>query len=81
MEGPFTIVDVLSLITYRLRLPWTWNIHPVFHASLLSPYHKNTVHSPNFLKPPPDLITGEEEYEIDWILCHRGTSRNRSFLI
>ena len=33
-EGPFTIMDVLSPITYRLRLPQTWSIHPVFHASL-----------------------------------------------
>ena len=80
-EGPFTIIDVLSLITYRLRLPRTWNIHLVFHAFLLSPYHENTVHGPNFLKPPPDLIAGEEEYEIDQILRHHGTSRNRSFLI
>ena len=51
---------------------------PCFSLIALS---ENTVHSPNFPKPPPDLITGEEEYEIDRILCHRGTSRNRSFLI
>ena len=80
-EGPFTISDVLSPITYRLRLPRTWNIHLVFHASLLSPYRENSVHGPNFPKPPPDLIAGEEEYEIDRILRHRGTPRNRSFLI
>ena len=80
-EGPFTIIDVLSLITYCLHLPRTWKIQLVFHASLLSPYHKNTVHGPNFPKPPPDLIAGEEEYEIDQILRHQGTSRNRSFLI
>ena len=80
-EGPFTIIDVLSPITYRLRLPRTWKIQLVFHASLLSLYHKNTVHGPNFPKPPPDLIAREEEYEIDQILRHQGTSRNRSFLI
>ena len=80
-EGPFTIIDVLSPITYRLHLPQTWNIHLVFHASLLSPYRENTVHGPNFPKPPPDLITGEEEYKIDRILRHYGISQNRSFLI
>ena len=47
----------------------------------VSPYRENTVHSLNFLKPPPDLIAGEEEYEIDQILRHRGTPRNCSFLI
>ena len=35
-EGPFTITKVLSPIVYQLRLPKTWKIHPVFHASLIS---------------------------------------------
>ena len=43
-EGPFTITKVLSPIVYQLRLPKTWKIHPVFHASLLSPYRENEVH-------------------------------------
>src|SRR6266702_1355635 len=33
-EGPFVITKVLSPITYQLRLPSSWKIHPVFHASL-----------------------------------------------
>ena len=37
-EVLFTITKVLSPIVYQLRLPKTWKIHPVFHASLLSPY-------------------------------------------
>ena len=43
-EGPFTIMKVLSPIVYQLHLPKTWKIHPVFHASLLSPYRENEVH-------------------------------------
>ena len=80
-EGPFAITKVLSLITYQLHLPKTWKIHPVFHASLLSPYHKNNIHGPNFPAPPPDLIEGEEEYEIEKILCHRGSPSSHMFLI
>ena len=80
-EGPFTIIKVLSPITYELKIPKTWKIHPVFHASLLSPYGENPVHGPNFPKPPPDLIEGEKEYEIEKILCHHKTPSNRSFLI
>ena len=80
-EGPFTIMKVLSPIVYQLRLPKTWKIHPVFHASLLSPYRENTVYGPNFPSPPPDLINGEEEYEVEKILCHCGTPTKRSFLI
>ena len=80
-EGPFSITKVLSPITYQLCLPKTWKIHPVFHTTLLSPYHKNDIQSPNFPTPPPDLIVEEEEYEIDQILCHRGFLSQWSFLI
>ena len=80
-EGPFTITKVLSPIVYQLHLPKTWKIHNMFHASLLSPYHENDIHGPNFPAPPPDLIQGEEEYEIEKILRHRGTPSRRFFLI
>ena len=80
-EGPFTIVKVLSPITYQLRLPKTWKIHHTFHASLLTPYKENEVHGQNFPAPPPNLIEGEEEYEIEKILHHRGSPTARMFLI
>ena len=80
-EGPFTITKVLSPIVYQLRLLKTWKIHPVFHASLLLPYRENEVHGRNFPAPPPDLINGEEEYEIEKIIRHRRTPSSRSFLI
>jgi len=52
----------------------------MFHASLLSPYKENSVHRKNFPAPPPDLIQGEEKYEIEKILRHCGTPTNRFFL-
>ena len=80
-EGPFTITKVLSPITCQLCLLKTWKIHPVFHAILLSPYRENDIHGLNFPAPPPDLIAGEEEYEIDRISCNRGSLSRWSFLI
>ena len=80
-EGPFIITKVLSPIVYQLRLLKTWKIHPVFHATLLSPYRKNEVHGQNFPVPPPDLINGEEEYEIEKIIHHHGTPSSCFFLI
>ena len=80
-EGPFTITKVLLPIIYQLRLPKIWKIHPVFHASLLSPYHENDVHGKNFPVPPPDLINGEEEYKVEKIIRHRRPPSSRSFLI
>ena len=69
-EGPFKITKVLSSLSYQLEIPKSWKIHPVFHALLLTPYKENDIHGPNFPQPPPDLINGEEEYEVEWILKH-----------
>jgi hypothetical protein len=64
-HGPFTIEEVRSPVVYKLRLPPQWNIHPVFHASLLTPYVETTEHGENYLRPPPDMIEGEEQYEVE----------------
>ena len=66
-EGPFRISEVLGPLTYRLELPEQWKIHPMFHATLLTPFKENDIHGPNYLNPPPDLIDGEPEYEVEAI--------------
>ena len=73
-QGPFEISQVLFPLTYCLRLPSTWKIHDVFHTTLLSSYKETETHGPNFLKPPPDLIDTEEEYEVKQIVSHHGTA-------
>jgi hypothetical protein len=63
--GPFTVTDVISPVVFRLALPDHWTIHNVFHGSLLSPYNETIEHGANFMQPPPELIEGEEEYEVE----------------
>jgi hypothetical protein len=79
-HGPFEIAQVLSPLVYRLRLPPTWKIHDVFHAHLLSSYRQTDAHGPSFLKPPPDVIDNEEEYEVDHIVSHKGSPGRRLYL-
>ena len=74
-HGPFKIKKVLSPITYQLKLLAQWKIHDVFHADLLTPYRETKLHGANFVRPPPDLIDGEEEYEIEEILQSRKFGR------
>ena len=38
-------------------------------------------HSPNFLQPLPDLIDGEEEYEVEVVIGHQGKPGHCTFLI
>ena len=67
-------------VVYQLMLPPQWKqkrIHDVFHASLLTPYHETTEHGPNFPTPPPDVIKGEMEYEVERILDSRCVGRGR----
>ncbi len=66
----FRITKEISPVAYHLALPANWRIHNMFHMSLLYPYHETTVHSPNFTCPPPDLIEGEEEFEVEKIVTH-----------
>src|SRR5258708_17357166 len=76
--GPFEITKEISPVTYQLCLPPAWNIHNIFHASLLSPYCEMNAHRPNYLSLPPDLIEGEEEYEVERIINHRRMGRART---
>jgi hypothetical protein len=82
-HGPFPIKKVLSPITYQLTLPPTWKIHDVFHVDLLTPYIETDFHSPNFMRPPPDLINEEEEYEVEQVLSsrHHGRGHKVQYLV
>jgi transposase InsO family protein len=80
-HGPFVIEEVRSPVVYRLRLPPQWNIHPVFHASLLTPYVETMEHGENYSRPPPDMIKGEEQYEVEAIRSHRRNRRKLQYLI
>jgi hypothetical protein len=74
---------VVSPVAFQLYIPTAWNIHDIFHASLLSPYHESLEHEPNYSRPPPDLLEGEEEYEVEHIVNHRhfGRARTLQYLI
>jgi len=80
-EGPFKITEVLGPLTYRLDIPKRWKIHNMFHATLLSLFRQTDVHGPSFSNPPPDLIDGKEEYEVEVILNHRKIGRGYQYLI
>lgn len=78
--GPFKVAKVLSDVSYKLELPACMRCHPVFHLSLLKPYHKDSRHQP---APPPFEFDEEEGlwYEIDGCLNHRTLRRGRKSVL
>ena len=76
-HGPFPIVQVMSPVNYRLQLPTQWSIHDVFHIDLLTPYCETPTHGANYQRPPPDLVNGVEEFEVEKVLDSRRHGRGR----
>lgn len=67
-EGPFEIIEKLSEVTFRLKWPDRLNkIHPVFHASKLVPYTQSEIPGQKPVLPPPEMINGHKEWEVESI--------------
>ena len=79
--GPFKVVQAIGMVSFKLELPPQWKVHPVFHAKLLHPYKETEEHGANFQEPPPDLVDGEPEWEIESILDSRWRKKREQFLI
>ena len=76
--GPFEIEEQLSPVTFKLKWPERLvRIHPVFHASKLSPYTEASFEGQKPTLPPPDLIDGHEEFEVKEILDSRRVGRGK----
>jgi hypothetical protein len=83
--GPFKIVKVVSPVAYELELPSSMKIHPVFHVSKLRKYVPNdSVAFPtreHIIRPAPDMVDGQEEYEVEEIVDKRSRMRGRKEVI
>jgi len=68
--GPFKILKVVgeSKLAFKLELPQHMRIHPVFHTSLLEPYHVNTIPGRTQPPPPPIVVEDHEEFKVEKIL-------------
>jgi Chromo (CHRromatin Organisation MOdifier) domain len=69
-------VKRVGRVAYKLQLPSSLKIHPVFHVSVLKQYTGNLI-------APPDPISVEEqeEYEIEDILSHRAGRSGVEYLV
>ena len=77
--GPFKIEQRIGQQAYKLSLPDSWKIHPVFHVSLLKSWHTASLQEDE--EPIDDDLELEEPYyEIEKILRWRKVKRGRRVL-
>jgi len=74
--GPYPVVERIGTQAYRLQLPLSLKIHPVFHVSLLDRYNESEIPGRTQPPPPPVIVENELEYEVEEILDSR-LIRNR----
>jgi hypothetical protein len=66
--GPFQILEKVGTRSYRLDLPATMRVHPVFHVNLLERFRQDTIPGRTPKPLPPLIVSGEEEFEVEAIL-------------
>ena len=79
--GPFRVNRIVSTVAYGLDLPANWRIHPVFHVSRLCKFLCSAEFAREVSPPPPDLVEGPLEYEVESIARHRGEGARRRYLV
>lgn len=71
--GPFKVEERLRNDNYRLKLPSSMRIHPIFHVSLLKP----TVNEETSEAP----VAMDDSYEVEKVLGKRTRKGKTEYLI
>jgi hypothetical protein len=72
--GPFRIVAQISESAFRLDLPKSWRVHPVFHVSLLARYFEDK--GTDVGVPDLNLLPKHDPEPIPWKILNRRVDSN-----
>jgi hypothetical protein len=76
--GPFKIATKIGSVNYKLQLPKTMEIHPVFHVSLLEPAPPGAPPAP---KTEVQRLDPQKEYEVETVLDCQYVRKQVKYLI
>eukprot|EP00079_Xenopus_tropicalis_P034016 XP_017947787.1 PREDICTED: chromodomain Y-like protein [Xenopus tropicalis] len=79
--GPFPIIQQINDVAFKLKLPASYKIHPVFHSALLKPVTKNSFPGRTIVPPSPVVVEGSEEFEVEAILDSRINRGRLQYLV
>lgn len=85
-EGPFEVLSKVGNVSYKLKLPESMKVHPVFHKDLLAKHSNDPLPGQEYPRPGPVTVAndhgGEDEWEVEDILdVKKARGRGRGVLI
>lgn len=77
--GPFSVVEKMGPVTYRLDFPASMKVHDVIHVNRLKAYFEPIEEEQRYERPPPIVNeeSGSAVFEIERIVNHRDRSQGR----
>jgi hypothetical protein len=79
--GPFKIIQRINDVAFKLKLPASLKIHPVFHVSLFKPKDPDNIEVPSEPPPAPITIDDHEEFEVELILDSKKIRNTVKYLV
>jgi hypothetical protein len=80
--GPFSVIKVIPPSAYKLALPASMRIHPVFNTVKLRPYIEDPIPGrPQAPRPPPTVQGDHPEYTVEYIKNSKVSRRKIYFLV
>src|SRR5271170_8252636 len=80
--GPFEVIGSAGPSSFILRFPDSMRrVHPVWHVSQLEPAYESNFVGRTQPTPPPIIVEGEGEHEVDSILDSQLDRRRRWLLM
>ena len=79
--GPYKVIEQINPVSFKLELPPSWRMHPVFHCSQLKKAQgqvSGTVFDVNDEQPFCPSAAASGEFEVEDLLDHRVHGRGRS---
>ena len=81
-EGPFKIIDKLLDVTYRLRIPHTYDIHPVISIAHIEKFTPSTEFGERTALPPlREETKSTQEYTVLEIVNERCVKRRGKYVM
>jgi hypothetical protein len=71
----------INIMAFQFKLLDSMKIHPVFHVSLLEPYHVSTILRRTHELIPPIVVNGEQKYEVKEILDSKISHHYLQYLV